>query len=378
MWLFLSIVNIILAHFAEKNYKGNKRKCKLFLFLIVVVNAIIIGLRDIGVGIDTLVYIEYYFHQATDIHSIKAFLYNDNSNLDKGFLFLSWVSTLFGDDPRILLFITELFIISLCCAGIYEYKKKLNFNITYFVLLFILILQHETINMMRQFCAMSLLFYGYSLFLQKKITSYLVCQTLAYFFHTSSFVFLLLPSLYIILRTRGIVKYICTFAILIIFGFFAFQYYHILQYIQALGVLKESYIESYEVTDMGYKTILSPHFLMRFLVYIIEMIICYILYVKKVASNSFVYLVFILCNIKLLITLSTLNVVYFDRIGFYYSLVLMILFSMVANLKKRKLQILCFAYAFAYMLIILRLYYVNSVENNCFNLAYTSKFLGIN
>ena len=142
----MSIINIFLAHFAEKNYKGNKRKCKLFLFLIVVVNAIIIGLRDIGVGIDTLIYIEYYFQQANDIHNIKSFFSNDNSNLEKGFLFLAWISTLLGDDPRMLLFVTELFIISFCCAGIYEYKKKINFNITYFVLLFILILQHMLQN----------------------------------------------------------------------------------------------------------------------------------------------------------------------------------------------------------------------------------------
>lgn len=111
MWIIISAINILFAYFAEKSYDVDKIKCKFFLVLIVVANVIVWGLRDIGVGTDTITYIDSYFKLANTFHNLNDLIFNDTEE-DKGFLAIAWLSTLLGSDSRILMFLTELFVMS--------------------------------------------------------------------------------------------------------------------------------------------------------------------------------------------------------------------------------------------------------------------------
>ena len=142
-WIIISIINCILAYYAEKNYIGNKHKCKIYLFLIVVVNVIVCGWRDLGVGIDTTVYIEPYFRYASDISSVFDLFLGNKSDLDSGYVFLAWISALLSNDSHTLLFISEMFIVIFLVLGMYELKKSFDYSMTFFMILFVILYQEK-------------------------------------------------------------------------------------------------------------------------------------------------------------------------------------------------------------------------------------------
>ncbi len=182
MWLFLVLSNIGLAYYADSLYEKNKYSAYMSLFLIVLVNTFFIGLRDFGVGTDTLVYIDVYFDYARKIQNINDVFASDIL-FDKGYLVLALISSWMSDDSQALLVVTEFFITLFIVLGVIQYKKTINFNFSTFFMLFWLIYQVQTINLMRQFCAVSLLFFAFSLFIQRKYVLYIFFYVILFFFY---------------------------------------------------------------------------------------------------------------------------------------------------------------------------------------------------
>ena len=122
MWITISILNIILAYYAEQNYDSNKKKCKFFLASIIIANIIIFGLRDIGVGTDTMLYIDQYFIYAYNVSGVYD-LFLADANYDKGFLVLACLAHIIGNTSNSLLFLTEFLIIFFIVVGMYKLKQ---------------------------------------------------------------------------------------------------------------------------------------------------------------------------------------------------------------------------------------------------------------
>ena len=93
--------------------------------MVVIANTIVLGLRDFGVGTDTLVYIDSYYNLAETLDNFHEILVIDNA-MDKAFLMLAYISTLFGWKSQMLLLVTELFIIFFVVLGLYQLKKILK------------------------------------------------------------------------------------------------------------------------------------------------------------------------------------------------------------------------------------------------------------
>lgn len=383
MWIIISAINILFAYFAEKSYDVDKIKCKFFLVLIVIANVIVWGLRDIGVGTDTITYIDSYFKLANTFHNLNDLIFNDTEE-DKGFLAIAWLSTLLGSDSRILMFLTELFVMSFIVLGLYEFKKTFRYSITWFMIFFVLLYQHETINLMRQFCAMTLLFYGYSLFLQKKYIIFFVFQILAYFFHSTSLLFLTIPLAQLLSQTKGGIKYMYILFAIILGLCFLFMYFILLPYMENLGLLKEVYFDAYgkgsryESTNVSIGiSALSPYFIL--------MIIIYFLYSKKYMPNDFIYMFLFLVVMDFIFRLSSVFVMkYFFRLAFYIGIIMIVYLSTVVKQNILILRMLGLAYSFAILFIIVRTiswdYYGRNdiiTNRNDNNLIYKSKILGI-
>ncbi len=375
MWILLSILNVVFAYYAEKSYDVNKAQCKFFLFLIVVANVIILGLRDIGVGFDTNVYIELYFQEAKKISGFRDLFFTESEG-DKGFLLLAWVSTLLGNDPRILMFITELFIISFVIIGIYKSKKLLNYNITWFVLLFVLCFQHDTINLMRQFCAMSILFYGYSFILQKRYGAYLICQGSALLFHTTSLVLLLVLLLHLSLNSSKEIQKIALLSIAVILLLFLFFYFKFVDFLHSTGLMQSLYFNRYGedsnlLTD-GAMGMAMPLLLgIQILIYI---------FAKKTQCILPNYL-------YMLLTLSMFTIVFqfasfytiknLYRLGYYFYLILIMYYASMFQSKKISITVLSYLFVMMTMYLQVKSIYNDYVNHNPGCTVYKSEILGI-
>ena len=369
MWTILLIFNVLFAFIAEKNYKRNKFKCKLFLTLIIITNAIIVGLRDIGVGIDTMVYIAMYFGKATEISNISGFLHTD-STFDKGYLLLALITKLFSNEASSLMFVTELFVITFIILGLYQYKKTINCSIFLFMVLFCLIYCEHTFNIMRQFCAMSILFYGYSLFMQKKYLPYFACQITSYFFHSSSIIFILVPLCSIISQKEYNLKVFYLFSIVLfgIAGIFAYNY--IIPLIEATGVLKVEYFDRYGAAQK------VGTFSIRALIYVmLELWICYIMYKRKNIKNSNLYFFMTLCMLTFLFTETLYVSEFFFRLSYYFGIILCLYISGLYKIKDNAISCLLYIYFVFVVQGSIYLYDDKTMENG--NLVYKSQILGI-
>ena len=118
------------------------------LGLIIFLLSLVIGLRDYGVGTDTLVYPEEYFKQA-GLYGLFEILETD-LDIDIGYLFLAYIAVFVSDDSQTMLFITELFIITMTVIGVWRLKQLLNFHLSIYFLLYCLVFLNPSMNYMRQ------------------------------------------------------------------------------------------------------------------------------------------------------------------------------------------------------------------------------------
>lgn len=329
MWIILSLINIVISYFADKSFKNNKINCKIYLLFLVIINTVILGLRDFGVGADSVAYVKDYFYFAASLHNFNDFFYE--SYYDKGYILLAWISTLVSHNPQALLVITELFIISILTIGIYRYKKLLNCNITWFMTFFVLSYQFETINLMRQFCAMTILVCGFTYFLEKKYLQYAICQILAYFFHSSSIVFIIVPFVLFVSEKDGKTKFIAAIGIITFFVIVIGFYTTFLKTITETHLLNETYMTRYGENSIyandGQQGLMGQ--LKDTVILILQLTFVFFTYKHKKINQNFTYILVMLIVCSYLLTSMRMISVYFFRLAYYVGLVLIIYLSMI-------------------------------------------------
>lgn len=248
-YIIVFIVNLLLARIADRFYDEKKNIAVICFLLIGLVFTIFVGLRDFGVGYDTNVYIEPYFHHAEEVNDIKDFF--NVENVDRGFLLLAYIAHMLSSDPQALLIVVELFIITFTLLGLYNFKSVYDFKFSTFFIFYWLILFFFSENFMRQYCAMSLLFYGFSLYLKKSKIVYILLQVAAYFFHTSSILFLIIPVYYYLSNLKQQKRFIYSIFAIVGLLILAFSYYYLLALFGSYGILAEAYADRYSELGVG-------------------------------------------------------------------------------------------------------------------------------
>lgn len=178
IFLILLSISTFIAHMAEKREK------KILLFVLIFILSIISGFRGIEVGIDTS---EYY--RAIVNNFPDSWLFGE-----PGFRFLSsWIYKIFGD-AKYVFFIFSYVTNSLIIMRLWDFRKKSNFSMMFF--LYFLIYYLETMNIMRQFFAIAILFYCTKFLDNKKYLLYLVSIFLCTLIHKTSLLALLILFIY--------------------------------------------------------------------------------------------------------------------------------------------------------------------------------------
>lgn len=377
MWILLSLLNIFFAYLAEIHFCRNRQISICALLCIVIVNTIILGFRDFGVGTDTLAYVKDYFECAGNLHDFADLM--EQEFYDKGYLLLAWMSRLFSDDPQALLLFTELFIISFMMLGVYEARKVLRYNVMWFMIFFVLLYQHETINLMRQFCSMSILFYGYSLLLQKKSKSYLLCQLIAFFFHSSSILFAIIPVFQYLSNTDSKYRYRVPVGLFLFLLLTYFFYYTFIVYFQALHIISGDYAYRYGTSKtFAAEEVGSLGLIKDSIITMSLLMIVYAARKGKSIPRDIIYMVSVLVVFNFMLSSMRIIMVYFFRLGYYMGLIMIIYLSAVIQSCKKRIFIF---YSGLYIFLIITVMaayrsYGFSPEG-WVNNVYKSKILGI-
>ncbi|MBF2708187.1 EpsG family protein [Flavobacterium soyangense] len=369
-YILLLVLTTLFAYFADLLFKKHHSQSIVFIIGIVVVYTVIAGLRDFGIGIDTNVYIEDYFDTAKSLVSIKDFLTIES--MDKGFLFICWISSLISSDKQVVLVVVEFWIIAFTMHGVYMLKKNHGVKLWIFVFLYFFMFFGYSINLMRQFCAMSLLFWGFAWLRKGNWKVYALTQVVAYYFHSSSVVFLIVPIVYFLSSIKNVrFRNYITIASLIVFIFIMSSFIYFLTLFGDFKIVSDVYTDRYGQNSDFNTTAGSSNILL--LSYMFEFFLLYIASINKRMPVSYKYILVTLYCINFLLIQLHFITAYLDRLSYYIGLVYMTYLVYVLEDKRinplLRVTVVCFTIFFSYRIFI---------ENGGAEIyPYTSKILGI-
>lgn len=186
--------------------KTSAKKIAYFLVPIaILIPCLLAGLRARNIGTDVRVYAEPIYTAAKNSDSFGEYLnfkfyqswkYVYVKEFEIGFTSVVYLVTkLFGQFSAVLTAI-ELLIIVPLYAGLRRLKKSYSYSISFGVLTFLLMNYNVTLNMMRQWIAISIIIYGFSYLIENKKREYVWCIVIAFLFHTSAIMGLLILLIY--------------------------------------------------------------------------------------------------------------------------------------------------------------------------------------
>lgn len=244
-YLLLFFICTILGALVDKSPKGWDI---VFTTCITLLLSIVGGVRDIGVGTDTTIYSWSYFLNARYLSSLDDFW---ELKCDKGYLVLNIIANQLTHKIWGAHLIVQLFTNGLVFYAAYKMRKIYPLKMSLFTFFYCCMFYNQTYNFMRQYCALAILLVGLYYMLNSRWKIYLLCQILAFFFHSSSILFI----------TIGIAYYTCTIgyqykwhyfvvlgsAFMVILGYTYF--YQILSLLNSMDIISDTLANRYEKGD---------------------------------------------------------------------------------------------------------------------------------
>lgn len=202
IYLITFSVSCFLLLLAEK-LESKKVTKKILVFLGLLLPILLAAFRKVGVGTDTKVYVYVLYEAAKKSKTFFEYLssivysnfqYKAVTQWEIGYNLLVYFSTRLTGSFQGVLFFTHALIITFVYKGL----KKINgsFSITFSMLLFYLMFYGTSMNLMRQWIAISILFYGFHFLIEKNIKMYVLTIVVATLFHNSGVIGILLLFLY--------------------------------------------------------------------------------------------------------------------------------------------------------------------------------------
>lgn len=180
IYILMVLISLMFAYLYEL------KKKRYFAIFSVVPVVIVSGFRyDVGT--------DYMFRYLPDFKYMLEG--GEVSNLEWGFKIIVQIIQLFTTNFQVLLVCCAVLIYGLIYYNIYKYSNHIYLSILIF---YIGIFFFDSLNVMRQYMAVTLLVCAYMNLLQDKIKKYFLYMLLAMIFHTMSIVFVIVFIPYVL------------------------------------------------------------------------------------------------------------------------------------------------------------------------------------
>lgn len=322
-YFIILFVNLLLSYIADRFFVQKKTIAMISVSLIVVINTVFSGFRDFGVGIDTTVYINSFFESAQMLTSLKDFASFES---DKGFLALAFLASSFSNDSQSLLLVTAFFIQFFYFCALWLFKKYNNVSLFLATFFFCIMFYGHTLNLMRQFCALSILAYGFANFIKGNLKVYIYCQLVAYFFHSSAIIFVILPIMWRISFMQDKNKK-NVYSILAIVGMSVIvsSFFLLMSFLGNFGLISDFYAERYSQTgSYAARANVGGTGLGVIAVFLYPIVFVYYAKRKKAINENILQFVFVLTCFSSLLQLLTYKVTFLERVTYYITFILFI------------------------------------------------------
>lgn len=196
MGIYLTLFLVTALFFGLSNSKRIHKHAKRFFALIgIILPSILAGLRGSHIGTDLQIYGINNFNIALRCQNFVQFCSNSCVN-DIGFNFLTYLSSRISRDYHLALFLYEFLTMTFIYLFMKECSKKYKISLGITALLYLLSFFNVSLNVMRQCIAVSIVAYGFTYLWKGKRLSFLLFIALAYTFHSTSLIGLVLYPLY--------------------------------------------------------------------------------------------------------------------------------------------------------------------------------------
>lgn len=208
IYLITFSLSSFLLMLAEKG-KGKKRTKQILALLGLLMPILLASFRKVGVGTDTKVYTSVLYEAAQNSKSFFDYLgmsvYSSFQNKavtkwEFGYNFVVYFSTKLTHSIQGVFFFTHAIIVGFIYKGLKKIQGK--FSISFSMALFYLLFYGTSLNLMRQWMAISILFYGFHFLQEKNIKKYIFTVGAATLFHNSGIIGVVILLLYFYLESK--------------------------------------------------------------------------------------------------------------------------------------------------------------------------------
>lgn len=195
-YIFCYTIVIFETFFSEKMFKEEKKELGYFFgILIILTLSIFAGMRDLTIGADVLGYVAKDFYNAS-YHSLKELL--DISNEEYGFIILCFICNKLFGNIHALLFIIELIISTFLFLFLKNNRK--NNSMIFTMIIYLLFCYPESFCIVRQHIALAICLFATkyinnSNHKKENFIKLLIFNLIAYMFHSSAILFIIIDLL---------------------------------------------------------------------------------------------------------------------------------------------------------------------------------------
>lgn len=188
--IFLTIIILDLIKFEIPEIKGKKI---LLASISALPLSIVAGLRTADIGTDIGVYGSSSFNLATNCSNFSEYwhLVIIKYGTESGYAWLNYIVSRFTSNLNVFLFVLSFLTLWVAFEGALTFEKSLGISVEIQILIYFSIIYGTSLNMMRQALAMSMIFWGTSLLIQRKRHNFLASLLLfglAFLFHRTAII----------------------------------------------------------------------------------------------------------------------------------------------------------------------------------------------
>lgn len=245
---------------------------------------------------------------------------------DKGFLLLAYFASFFSNDSQSLLLVTAFFIQFFYFCALWLFKKYCNISLFLATFFFCIMFYGHTLNLMRQFCALSILAYGFANFIKGNLKVYFCCQLIAYFFHSSSILFVILPIVWRISfmhdqNKKNVYSILSIVAMSIIVS----SFFLLMSFLGNFGLISDFYSERYSQTgSYAARANVGGTGLGVIAAFLYPIAFVYYAKRKKAINENILHFIFVLTCFSSLLQLLMYKVTFLERVAYYITFILFI------------------------------------------------------
>lgn len=332
VYLFGFFLSLFFVYLSQKNVG----KISSFLIVLgIVIPCAIAGFRDPSIGTDVQVYVKPLFERAKESANFLEY-YNSNiyyyswradpvKTFEIGYLVLNYIiAKLFGVLWVMLFAIHAIIIIPLYKAlKLYSNKFPLWIGMATFYFMF----YNRSLNVMRQWMALSLLFYAFHYLQNKNYLKYSIFVLFSILFHNSAVVGFGIMLIYIYVNNKQDSIRIFNVFIIIGIGLACLLGTDII-----VNILVRIGIVEYSSYISGDVSFLPSQIILRF-----PLIILFVYdwrRLKSIEKDAYIYLIFVIFDI-LTSQLSSVNQVS-GRIALFFSMYNILIYPQICTVSKFK------------------------------------------